>query len=293
MQSNILRNVTRMYGSVRSLLTELIDYAGLFPPASLDFPTALSNFERYRAGEFGWMLGRFIVPAARLDELKGLAVPLSVLVGKNFDEDLRRIREFQRQQPGLIESIEVRADSVEAIRQISAKIPSDLPTFLEIPQGAGSTELMVALVEDGNYAKIRTGGITPEAFPSSEEVVRFLHLCATAGAAFKATAGLHHPVRGRYPLTDEPGSPSAWMHGFINLFLAAAFVRNHLPAALVHELIEEQSAAAFQFSDDGVRWRNHFLSSDEIAAVRDQFAASFGSCSVQEPIDGLKAIGLL
>ncbi len=282
-----------MYRSVRSLLTELIDYAGLFPPASLDFGTALCNFERYRESEFGWMLGRFIVPAARLSELKGSAVPVSVLAGKNIDEDLRRIREFQGQQPGLIESIELKADSVGAIREMSAKIPTDLPTFFEIPHGAGSTELMVALAEDGNCAKIRTGGITPEAFPSSEEVVRFLHLCAIAGGAFKATAGLHHPLRGWYELTHEQGSPSALMHGFLNLFLAAGFVRNHLPAVLVHELIEEQSPAAFQFSDDGVRWRNHFLASDEIAAVRDQFAVSFGSCSVQEPIDELKAIGLL
>ncbi len=282
-----------MYGSVRSLLTELIDYAGLFPPASVDFGTALSDFQRYRESEFGWMLGRFIVPAARLSELKGATVPISVLAGKNIDQDLRRIREFQGQQPGRIESIELKADSVEAIRQMSAKIPTDLPTFFEIPHGAGATELMVALVEDGNCAKIRTGGITPEAFPSSEEVVRFLHLCGIAGGAFKATAGLHHPLRGWYALTHEQGSPSALMHGFLNLFLAAGFVRNYLPAVLVHELIEEQSPTAFQFSDDGVRWRNHYLASDEIAAVRDQFAVSFGSCSVQEPIDGLKALGLL
>ena len=153
--------------------------------------------------------------------------------------------------------------------------------------------LFRSIAEEGGCVKIRTGGITAEAFPDASDILRVLQLCAVFGAAFKATAGLHHPLRGLHPLTPGEQSPPVPMHGFLNLFLAAGFVRNHLAAELAVELLEEQSPEALEFSDAGVRWRNHLLTSDEISATRDQFAVSFGSCSLQEPIDDLRALGLL
>ena len=61
--------------SLRILLSDAIDYAGLFPPASLDMPAAAENFARYLNCEFRWMLGRFVVPAERLAELEKLLKP--------------------------------------------------------------------------------------------------------------------------------------------------------------------------------------------------------------------------
>jgi len=55
--------------AIRAFLTGLIDYAGLFPPARLDLDTALDNYAGYRLGDDSWMLGRFIIPASRLEEL--------------------------------------------------------------------------------------------------------------------------------------------------------------------------------------------------------------------------------
>ena len=37
-----------MHASLRILMEGLIDYAGLFPPASLDMPTAVRNYAAYR-----------------------------------------------------------------------------------------------------------------------------------------------------------------------------------------------------------------------------------------------------
>ena len=282
-----------MYSSVRSLLTGLIDYAGLFPPASLDFASALGNYEGYRKGEFGWMLGRFILPAARLAELQNSSVAVSVLAGEDLDRDLKYIGNFQRYQPASIQAIEVKGVTVERIREASEKIPSEIPAFFEVPSGLGSALLVPAIAEEAGCAKIRTGGVTADAFPASSDVVRFLQLCAVYGVPFKATAGLHHPMRGSHALTYLEHSPCAVMHGFLNLFLAAGFIRNHMAPQLAGELLEEQSGEAFAFSDQGVRWRDQWLTSDEIAATRSQFAVSFGSCSVQEPIDDLKKLGLL
>ena len=58
---------------LRILLRGLIDYAGLFPPASLDMADAVRNYAAYREGEHAWALGRFVVPAARLEEFERVA----------------------------------------------------------------------------------------------------------------------------------------------------------------------------------------------------------------------------
>ena len=286
-------NNTWMYSSVRKLLAELIDYAGLFPPASLPLSVAVANFKQYRQSDFGWVLGRFVVPASRLAELGPSSMPISVLAGKNLARDLELVRDFQRHPSGPIQAIEVQAATVDDIRQASEKVPSEIPIFFEVPAGVGLPMLLIAIAEQGGCAKIRTGGITADAFPDTSELVRFLQFSAVYGVPFKATAGLHHPLRGLHALRSEDQSPAAMMHGFLNLFVAAAFVRNHLEANAVAQLLEEQSPGALRFDETGVRWRDHRLTTEQISATRDQFAVSFGSCSVQEPIDDLKALGLL
>ena len=282
-----------MYSSVRKLLTELIDYAGLFPPASLPLSAAVKNFEQCRESEFGWMLGRFVIPAFRLAELGDSSLPVSVLAGDNLGHDLKRIQDFQRHPSASIEAIEVKAATVENVRHVSENVPSEIPIFFEVPAGVGSPMLLAAIAEEASCAKIRTGGIIADAFPNTSDIVRFLELSGVYGVPFKATAGLHHPMRGLHALTDQDQSPTVMMHGFLNLFLAACFVRHHLDARAVAKLLEEQSPQALQFDDVGVRWRDHLLTTDQISATRDQFAVSFGSCSLQEPIDDLKALGIL
>lgn len=281
-----------MFRSVRSLVTGLIDYAGLFPPAGLDMPTAAHNFERYRAGEFAWALGRFIVPASRLAELDS-PLPLSVLAGKNLDADLAAISAFHRRHPGSIETIEMKVTTVEEIRHAAGQILSELTIYFEVPLASSLSALVAAIAEESARVKVRTGGITADAFPASSDLVRFLEICATAGVPFKATAGLHHPVRGMRALTYEPDSPSAVMHGFLNLFLAAALIRSHAPRSLALQMLEEESAGAFQFDEEGLRWRGYWLSSEEIAETRRHFGIAFGSCSFDEPVSDLQAMGLL
>src|SRR6202171_3587103 len=52
------------------LLHDLIDYAGLFPPASLAMAPSVANYDAYLRSEWSWILGRFIVPAPRLSEFE-------------------------------------------------------------------------------------------------------------------------------------------------------------------------------------------------------------------------------
>jgi hypothetical protein len=307
-----------MVDSVAVLLRGLIDYAGLFPPASLAMSAAVANYDAYGHAEYSWILGRFIVPVARLGEFErelcqiarpnkncDLRWPLSVLLGTDAASDVARIRDFNRNatysetgKQGKIESVEVRITKPEEISHLSEIIPAELETYFEIPlSGRGTTELerecVAAAAATGRRSKIRTGGETADKFPSSESVAEFIGLCGAENVAFKATAGLHHPLRSVHRFTYQPESPSGMMHGFLNVFLTAAFLRAGLGAAPAIELLNEQSAEAFHFDSEGARWRGHQLSVGQIAAARRGFSISFGSCSFTEPIDDLRALHLL
>jgi hypothetical protein len=295
------------------LLRGLIDYAGLFPPASLSMADAVANYEKYSRSEWGWILGRLIIPAARLGEfgeaLAGLAtvnVPrdvakwrVSVLLGSDVVSDVGRIREFNARiaRSGLaavavVDSVEVKVAGAEEIARWSGIIPRELATYFEL-QMASAEEGIPAVAACGRWAKIRTGGETADKIPSAASVVEFIHLCLSADVPFKATAGLHHPLRSVHKLTYQPESPLGMMHGFLNVFLAAAFLRAGMESALAVSLLEEQSSAVFRFDGDGVTWREHRLFSKELVAARRSFALSFGSCSFTEPIDDLQSLGLL
>jgi hypothetical protein len=186
----------------------------------------------------------------------------------------------------------VKVAGPEEVEWLSGIIPAELATYFEI-RLSSCAECIATVAGYGRGAKIRTGGETADKFPAPENVVEFIRLCAAADVAFKATAGLHHPLRSVHRFTYQPDSPSGVMHGFVNVFLAAAFLRAGMETKLAVQLLEEQSADAFQFNADGVGWRQHQLSQREIAAARLGFAVSFGSCSFTEPIDDLKSLRLL
>jgi hypothetical protein len=289
---------------VRALSAELIDYAGLFPPAQLPMPAAVHNFRHYLELPFSWLLGRFILPAARLEEFEVHAQPrllfdtspcwrLSLLSAEPA-HDIERLLEFNRRYAGArFDSIEIKTGSAAEIEAAASVIPPAIQLYCEIPLHEGMLPLLAAIHRVKARAKIRCGGVTPDAFPSAERLAAFLHACGAANVSFKATAGLHHPVRGLYPLTYEADSPKGLMHGFLNLFLAASWVHSGCTIGETVECLEERSASAFQFDDLGVRWRDRLLSSAEILEARRTFAVGFGSCSFSEPVSDLRNLNLI
>jgi hypothetical protein len=296
--------------AIHTLLRGSIDYAGLFPPAGLDMATAMTNYARYRAGPSAWALGRFIVPVSRLPELEAhesrlprnpASQPwrLGVLAGPDLAADLMQIGEFNRRhsEPDraaiTADTVEVKATSESGIAEIMRLMPRSLQGYIEIPIEDDPYPLIAAIRRLGGRAKVRTGGVTPDAFPSTIDLLRFLQCCARAGVPFKATAGLHHPLRAEYRLTYAPDSPCGTMFGFLNLFVTVAFLRAGMNENEAGRVLEEGSPEAFQADHSGISWRNHRLDLESLSAVREDGIISFGSCSFTEPIQDLESLHLL
>jgi len=295
--------------ALRALLAGAVDYAGLFPPAGLPMAEAVANYAAYLGGPDAWALGRFVVPVARLDELERSAEPLapeapappwrlSALVGANPLEELRTLGEFNCRHaevgaPALTaDAVEVKAESVADVERILTAVPRWAEAYIEVPLAADPRPLIEAVARRGARAKMRTGGVTADVFPTAAQVLRFLRACAEARIPFKATAGLHHPLRAEYRLTYAPDSPAGTMFGYLNVFLTALLLRQtHLPDQEALALLEERSPTAFLFTPDAAHWRGYRIDRQAIEAGRREGIVAFGSCSFTEPLGELKGIG--
>lgn len=138
--------------------------------------------------------------------------------------------------------------------------------FVELPLGDGIEERIGLLAERGYRAKVRCGG---ETVPSPEELGRFIRACGEAAVPFKATAGLHHPLA-----ADRA-------HGFLNVLAACVF--------------EDEAAleGVVELDADSLRWNGREAGAEEVAAVRRNGFVAIGSCSFFEPVDDLRALGIL
>jgi hypothetical protein len=297
--------------AVRALLAGVIDYAGLFPPAALDMAGAAAQYAAYRRGADAWALGRFVVPIARVEELvhartrvdmnSGAASEpwrLSVLADLSADT-MDRLRTFNAQHAGstIIDSVETRlaADADATVLNRLAEIAGEVELFAEIPIDGDPDDLVRIIKRASARAKVRTGGVKPELFPRSHDLACFIMRCVEHDVPFKATAGLHHPLRARYPLTYERDAEQGMMFGFLNVLLAAALLRAGCigTEAETVTLLEANDARALHFDDSGVTWARRNVSVEQLREARTATALSFGSCSFEEPVQDLRTLALL
>lgn len=249
--------------SLKALLENFIDYAGVYPPATLSLDKALANYGIYQSGDYSWMLRWFVIGAGELEKVpQPLDGKLSVIAEKD----------------------EQRAASIESRASVNAQ----RPVYWEV----ATTNLseLDAVKACGNFAKIRTGGVKPEAIPSPAEVAAFILACADRRLAFKATAGLHHPIRAEHPLTYEPDAPRAIMHGFLNVLMASALAWHG--ERDIEPVIADTDPDAFSF-DEFAHWKGRSLTVEQIRNARRDFIHSVGSCSFDEPVQELRALGLI
>ncbi len=315
-----------MTQTMRTLTAGLIDYAGLFPPATLDMSPCVENYARYLRTPHAEMLGRLICPVSRLGELSEKAAALmpgtyatsgyremaddiapwrvSAIIDGELEPCLDAIDAFNERHAdevhgqAQVDAIEMRVAAPGDIDNALDEIPEDIFPAFEVPQEVvikGDPRGFIAALAGNSCAgKVRCGGVKPEMIPPVEAVSAFIHACARADAPFKATAGLHHPVRAEYPLTYEGPEPKGVMHGFLNVFLAAALVRTtRIDEETTLRVLNETEASAFSFGEDSCAWRDLKVDLIGLSRVRETFALSYGSCSFEEPVDDLKRLQLL
>ena len=320
---------------LRTLLGEIVDYAGLFPPADLSLPRALRDYAEYRHDEDAWMLSRFVLPVRRLPDLsahrdvlkQGDPYAFSVLGTGGataeafldaFERDLDVIEAFEKAYTGRAQAevMEVplpdalvgeaqaeQASFLDALnRQLVRTGTAKLDLFLEVPPRPDAVEALPALcaaVAEHNSQqavpartiaglKVRCGGGEPSDVPAVDDLAALIAACRDASIPFKATAGLHHPVRHYDDGLDTE------MHGFLNVFVAAVLaVERGLSRPDVAAVLREDNPDNFRFLKDAIAWRDLTASLDGVRHVRDTLARSFGSCSFEEPIDHLRDLELL
>ena len=305
------------------ILEGLIDYAGLFPPASLPLAIAIVEYRGLLDCADAHVLGRFILPATRLDEITAflhlfdrssplrlclLAIPgaHAADIGQSVEYAVATGETFVSASEGRVrvDVIETRLtdreldspDLIERSLDHAARASTPRPLYVEMPfsrrqqasfgaLGALATARRAGLTELG--AKIRCGGDAPEDVPNPAVVAKFLYRCLDWGVPFKATAGLHHPVRS---VTAEHGPT----HGFLNVFAAAVLGHaRDLDEQVLVQILDETDPEAFSLESGGISWRGFAATPVETERARSAIARSFGSCSFDEPTSDLRAMGWL
>ncbi|HMG87004.1 MAG TPA: hypothetical protein VK574_14825 [Terracidiphilus sp.] len=282
--------------AIETLLAGLFDYAGLYPPASLDLRSAANNYLQYRRSKHSAALGRLILSLDRADEFRSIVgdsdadLSLSIIAAENTDCAVLA----QYIGSGLrIESLEIKCSEPSAIERIARHLPQNVMAYFEVPIHADSLPALESIRAAGARAKIRMGGVVPEAIPSVPNVAQMLKTLADLRLPFKATAGLHHPLRSKQALTYHPQSPTGVMHGFMNLSASAAVVFFGGDVEEATCLLAEEDPAAWKVSADSLRWRDQFWTADQLATLRRDFFMGIGSCSFEEPIHDLESLGWL
>lgn len=322
-----------MTAALRALMTGVIDYAGMFPPAKLSLADAMAEYLAIRESPECWMLGRFVVAAERAGELSKWSarfgdarnrLSLSITGGPSAEVDefadslhstLQHVERLVAKwnSPPIDFSLELRlpvefsAQNIEFIPQLlddtvnqiraSQKVQS---VFFEAPSLLHNESLLRTLTREIGARssenprrpilglKLRTGGLTPEVFPTVSQVADVVESCAAWHCPWKATAGLHHPLR------HADAELETTMHGFLNVLMGSTLASaDKVSRVELEEVLSEENANAFQFDDSTVSWKDREVDLQDIESNRNGGFQSFGSCSFDEPRDDLKQLGLL
>lgn len=275
-----------------NLLAGLLDDAAVFPPGSLALPEALAAYAEHRDGPYRELVGRFLCPASRLGELWPHLGPADRLLDLGLVLDtgtegicpaVTAVAEDRRVH---LRSVEIALPAGEdpapaartALRALT-RLPAGTEAFVELPRTHGWRDALSLVVARGRGVKLRTGGLSAEAFPSERAVGDFVRACVAEGAAFKCTAGLHHAVRHRDERTGFEH------HGFLNLLVALC---EAVGGARVDDL------AAVLAERDPVTVVDWLEAVNVATAERArELFRGFGSCSFTEPVNDLTGLGLL
>lgn len=262
----------------RILLQRLIDFAGMYPPESLDLDEAIKTYLRHRRGSHEWMLGPFLCPSSGLHDLEWLLGGDPIPVGVVFDQPAEEAMASIAASALPIQQIETTDLAIEPLLR---GLDTRLTFWLEAEPGR--VHAVAGRIPGQRIGvKIRCGGPAPADFPSPATLAAAMHETFERGLPFKATAGLHHPWR---HFSAEIG---AWRHGFLNLAAAAAALVLTRDLNRVEDILSVEQSGVL--SGHHLRVGEHDFSPADLRSAR-VFFRSYGSCSFDEPVEDLAAMG--
>ena len=274
---------------VPPLLTRLVDDAALFMLPSVSMADAVRKHLAARGKAYAGMVGCLLCPTSRLGELvtqlrkrpPERPVALSLVANTGLG-GLPKAISFALDNGQLVDvrMIEVAAPSdVDSnwLVALTEFVPDDVVRVVEPRRGRPDwLDGVRRVAEAGCWPKLRCGGKSTESFPSVDEVAEFLAIATSTGRSFKATGGLHHPVR------QHDDATGLTHHGLLNMLVGTACA---VSGTSVHEALhctDEQALAA-----EVGTW-----SDDQVRAVREVFAC-YESASRRAPVAELIRLGLL
>lgn len=289
--------MTSQFPASSQLLRGLLDDASLFPPASLTMPAAVAAHRRHQDAWYNSLCGPFVCAETRLADLRTAltaancaAIELSLVVtGGAVPDALDAVAADPRLRLRAVEVPAAKdgdpADAVTAVVEALDAAPlAAAAGYVEIPLRAvadpATAGHLLAIVDNHGYRpKLRTGGVTAEAFPDEATLASCLTAVIDRRTPFKCTAGLHHAVR------HTAAGTGFEHHGFLNVLLAVAAASRGDSTPHIAGLLAERDPAT-------VAARITELDDDAIADGRYLFV-SLGTCSTDEPVADLVALGLL
>ncbi|WUH99001.1 hypothetical protein OHR68_36725 [Spirillospora sp. NBC_00431] len=264
----------------------LCDDAAVFPPGLAPLDVAVPAHRAHRASAYAALVGPLVLPATALDDLDplvrdtgGAPLDLSITAPAGPCEAAKALTaaaDLPVDLRGLEVAVPAGMEPDEFFRLLG---DAGVPVYVEVPRDERRPSIIAAVAALGHRAKFRTGGVKPHLYPSPDELAAALKAVVDAGVPFKATAGLHHPVRNTDPETGFH------QHGFLNLLLAADAAGRGRP-------VEELAAVLADRDAPSIASRVADLGDERTAAARARFL-SFGTCSITDPLNELADLGLL
>lgn len=284
---------------VPALLARLMDDAALFPPGNASMADAVRGHLAARTGPRAGLVGFFLCPVSKLPDLivelvkakPAEPVQLSMVVNNGLGGLPKAVSTVEGRKNLLqLRMVEMPAPSdVDAtwLERVSEFVPEDVIRVVEprrpLPaERAAWLDGVRRVARHGCWPKLRCGGLQAGAFPEVDEVAEFLAAVCAEGVPFKATAGLHHAVRHRDAQTGFTH------HGFLNLLVAVSRALDDGGGGLSGKV-----AAALSSTDGAALVEESVALPDSAARAVRQVFASYGSCSLAEPVADLEALGLL
>jgi len=257
-----------------------------------------------------WVTGRFLCRSSQLEDLAsvttvglrrgdhpwqvGMIVDMSpgasAALGQDFHREMSPAMRITASEAKLASPAVADAGSLV---DMLGTIDTDMAVFVEV-DGHRSIEgqlrdIAEALRDRGRAggAKLRCGGLSAEDFPSVETVASFIWEASLLSLPFKATAGLHQPIR------HHDAAIGAWRHGFVNLLLACAAADAGEDLDTIRRIIGEEEPSAFGFTPMAASWRELTIPGSAIKRARRSGMVAYGSCDLAEPLEALMALGFL